>query len=304
MIVLKPNKLLAAGLISTNAMETVALWNAATSYAVGNLVRRDTTNRIYECLTAGVNADLPEVSAALATGARWLDTGPTNKYAILDEQINTKTSATTQLTYVIAPTACTAVALFGIEGAYSATVTVRDGLAGAVVFSKTQALDATVITDWFEYFFELSVPKPDLIVTNIPPYHNAHVTVTLTATSGTTVKCGVFLAGFTYDLGTTNYGASAGIIDYSKKDTDEFGNTTFVRRAYSKRLSAKLDVPNSKLNKIQYVLAELRATPSAWMGTNEFGYDPLTVYGFYKDFSIEVQYADWSTCSLEIEGLI
>jgi hypothetical protein len=304
MIVLKPNKLSASSLISTNAVETVALWNAATNYTVGTLVRRDTTNRIYECLTAGVNADLPEVSAALATGARWLDTGPSNKYAILDEQIATKTSATTQLTFVIAPTACTSVALFGIEGAYSATITVRDGVAGPIVFTKTQALDATLITDWFEYFFELSVPKPDLIVTGIPPYHNAHVTVTLTGTTGVTVKCGVFLAGFTYDLGATNYGASAGIIDYSKKDTDEFGNTAFVRRAYSKRLSAKLDVPNTKLNKIQYVLAELRATPSAWMGTNEFGYDPLTVYGFYKDFSIEVQYADWSACSLEIEGLI
>lgn len=304
MIVLKPNKLSAASLISTNAVETVALWAAGTTYAVGNLVRRDTTNRIYECLTAGVNADLPEVSAALATGARWLDTGPSNKYAILDEQVNTTTKSTTTLVFTIAPGVCTSFALFGIKGAYVAAVEVRNGLAGPVVFTKTQSLNGTIISDWFEYFFELTIPKPDWLVTGIPPYSDAHVTITLTAVSGAAVECGVFLAGFTYDLGATNYGATAGIIDYSKKDTDEFGNTTFVRRAYSKRMNATLDVPNYRLNKIQYILAELRATPSAWMGTNEFGYDPLTVYGFYKDFSIEVQYADWSSCSLEIEGLI
>lgn len=303
MIVLKPNVLPASALVSTNAVETVALWNAATNYTVGTKVRRDTTNRIYENLIAGVDATLPEV-AVLQSTPRWLDLEPSNKYAILDEQVNSTTKTTTTQVFTIATTACTAIALFGIKGAHTAAVEVRNGAGGPVVFTKTQALDATIITDWFDYFFELSIPKPDWIVTGIPPYSNAHVTVTLTAASGVTVECGVFLAGFTYDLGATNYGASAAIIDYSKKETDEFGNTTFVRRAYSKRLNAKLDVPNAKLNKIQYVLAELRATPSAWMGTNEFGYDPLTLYGFYKDFSIEVQYADMSVCSLEIEGLI
>lgn len=303
MIVLKPNKLTPASLIYTNAVETVPLWAAGTNYTVGTLARRDTTNRIYENLIAGVDAALPEV-AQLDELPRWLDVGPTNRYACMDEQVNTATKATTSLTLTFATGPCTAIALFGLTGATSAEIEVTNGAEGPVVFTKTVTLDATIVTNWFDYFFELSVPKPDLVITGIPPYYSARVTVVLTGATGVSIGCGVFLAGFTYDLGATNYGATAGITDYSKKDTDDFGNTTFVRRDYSKRMNVKLTVPNDRLNKIQYVLAELRATPSAWIGTSEPGFDPLTVYGFYKDFAIEVEYATQSRCDLEIEGLI
>lgn len=303
MKVIKPNKLTAASLTSTNAVETVAAWNAATNYTVGALALRTTTNRIYECLIAGVSAVTPEASELLAIQG-WLDTGPTNKQAVLDEQVNTKSTATTSLVFTVATGPCNSIALFGITNAYAAQVTVRSSLGGAVVFTSTNTLDGTIINDWYEYFFELGVPKPDLILTGIPPFYSAHATVTLTGFSGDKVGCGVFVAGNEFDLGVTQYGASAGIIDYSKKETDEFGNTLFVRRAYSKRMSVKLELPNSKLNKIQFVLAELRATPCAWMGAPVAGFDPLTVYGFYRDFSIDVEYFDHSLCNIEIEGLI
>lgn len=303
MVVVKPNTLAASALVSTSAVETVPLWNPATSYEAGDVVRRDTTNRLYENVIAGVDSKLPEV-AELDEIPRWLDVGPTNKYAILDEQVGTTSKATSPLVFTVKTGTCTSVALFGIKNAHTAVIVVTNGLAGAEVYSKTVNLDATVINNWFDYFFELSVPKPDLVLTDIPPYFNAHVTVTLIGVTGTTVECGVFLAGLNYELGATQYGATAGITDYSRKDTDDFGNATFVRRAYSKRMNVKLTVDNIQLNKIQYVLAELRATPSAWLGTNVPGYDPLTVYGFYKDFTIEVEYSNQSRCDLEIEGLI
>lgn len=109
--------------------------------------------------------------------------------------------------------------------------------------------------------------------------------------------------GTFYTLGDTQYGASVGIIDYSRKETDAFGVTTFVRRAYSKRMSAKLMLDNVQMNKVQRVLADLRATPCAWIGADDVTYAPLVVYGFYKDFSIEVAYPTASYCSLEVEGL-
>ena len=138
-------------------------------------------------------------------------------------------------------------------------------------------------------------------MTDLPPYGDAHITVVLTGTG--TVECGICLAGTFYTLGDTQYGASVGIIDYSRKETDAFGVTTFVRRAYSKRMSAKLMLDNVQMNKVQRVLADLRATPCAWIGADDVTYAPLQVYGFYKDFSIEVAYPTASYCSLEVEGL-
>ena len=303
MIVLKPNPLTFSSIVSTNAVETVTPWNSSTVYSAGDRVRRDTTQRIYECVIAGADATTPEV-AELAEIPKWIDVGPTNRMAMLDEQVNTTTKATSPLTFTIRTRTCTAVGLFGIRGAHTAAVTVRNGSGGPVVYQKSTVLDGTIINDWFDYFFEEPVPKPDLVLLNIPPYFNAHITVSLIGATGDTVECGVFLAGRTYQLGATQYGATASITDYSRKDTDDFGNATFVRRPYSKRMNAKVTVDNVKLNKIQYVLAELRATPSAWIATAERGFDPLTVYGFYKDFTIEVEYATESRCDIEIEGLI
>jgi hypothetical protein len=41
---------------------------------------------------------------------------------------------------------------------------------------------------------------------------------------------------------------------------------------------------------------------AVWVGSEE--YASMIVYGFYKDFSIEISYPTVSICSLEIEGLV
>jgi hypothetical protein len=298
--VVKPNTLT---LLSTNAAHTCAAWSAATSYTVGDYVYLASTNRVYECLVAGVNATSPDVSALEAV-PRWLDYSPTNPYAVMDEQVNTRTYATTQLVFTVATGPATAIALFGIVNAYEAVIEARSSSGGTLVYTRTVNLDGTKITDWYEYFFELYVPKPEVILTDLPPYYNAAVTITLTGVTGAQVGCGVVIAGKSYAIGTALHGAAASINDYSRKETDEFGITTFVRRAYSKRMSLKTVINNTLLNKVQYVLAEVRATPCAWLGVPVAGYDPLNVFGFYKSFDIEIQYADYSQISIEIEGLI
>ena len=52
---------------------------------------------------------------------------------------------------------------------------------------------------------------------------------------------------------------------------------------------------------VEAVVAALRATPVLWIGSESF--ESLTVYGFYKEFSIDIAYPTVSYCSLTIEGL-
>lgn len=296
MKVIKPATIAAANLVSTTATETVAAWSAAAAYVVGNQVLRTTTERIYQRLIAGTTATAPESDTV-----NWLDIGPSNRWAMFDSEISTQTSRASSLSVVVKPGYVNALAMFGLEGS-TATITVRDALAGSIVYGPaTINLDGTIIADWYQYFFEPFVQLSDTVLTDLPPYGNAHVTVDLVSTG--TVKCGILALGTVYDLGGTEFGASVRIIDYSRKDTDAFGVTTFVKRAYSKRITLRTMFDNAQLNKIQKVLADLRATPCAWIGTEEDGYEPLTVYGFYRDFSIDVAYVNTSYCSIEIEGL-
>lgn len=302
MKVIKPTAVTAAILISTDATETYSAWAGATAYTAGDKVILTSTQRIYERLVSGTTATSPELDAT-----NWLDFGPTNKWAMFDNEVNTQTANATSLTVVLKPGYVNSISFFGLEG-QTLDITVRDALAGSIVYGNSTLtgplsinLDGTLISDWYMYFFEAFTQLGEVVLTDLPPYGDAHITITITST--TTAKCGICAVGTFYDLGGTQYGATVGIIDYSKKETDTFGVTTFVRRAFSKRMTAKMVLDNGQLNKIQRVLADLRATPCAWIGTDATGFESLMVFGFYKDFSIDVAYASTSYCSTEIEGL-
>jgi len=299
MKVIKPIPITSAELVSTTATETVALWDVATTYALNDQARLDT--RIYQCVMG------PNTGHAVTDAAWWIDVGPANQWAMFDSEIGTQTQAASTFTVVLKPGYCNGLALFGLVG-NTAEITVRDALAGAIVYGndtltgpKIINLDGTIITDWYQYYFEPFVQRGDVVLSDLPIFGDAHITITITGTG--TVKCGVCLVGTAYTLGDAEYGATAGITDYSRKDTSAFGDTTFVRRAYSKRMSVKLMLPNAQLNKVHSVLADVRAMPCAWIGTDTSGFEPLNVFGFYRDFSIDVAYATASYCSLEIEGL-
>lgn len=296
MKVVKPTPITSALLASTTATETYAEYNAGTAYALDDIATIAATQRMWQCIQ-GPSTGNPPASSPLY----WTDIGPSNVGAMFDSEISTVTTATTTLTVVIKPGYVNSLALFGLVG-QTLTVTVRDALAGAIVYGPVAVnLDGTVITDWYMYFFEPFVQLAEVVLTDLVPYADAHITITLDGAG--TVECGICLAGTYYGLGDTEFGANVSIIDYSRKNTSATGITSFEQRAYSKRMSARLMLDTVQINKVQRVLADLRATPCAWIGTDEPGFEPLTVYGFYRDFSIDVAYPTKSYCSLEVEGL-
>lgn len=298
MQVLIPTAVTAPMLVSSTATETVALWAAGTAYAVGARALRTTTNRIYERVVAGTTPTTPESDVT-----NWFDYGPSNTWACLDAQVSTRTTANTSLVITLATGTIDSLAILNLVGV-TARLQVRDGLGGTVVFDDTQGLDGNVLTDWYQYFYsDPLVLRNSVVWQNIPLYASSHATLTLTASGA--LALGQISFGRMADLGYAQYGASVGIVDYSVKSTDAFGNTTFVKRAFSKRLNVELMLENTRLNRVQNTLYNLRATPALWLATDVPSLaEPLLVFGFYKDFSTVVQYATQSLCSLEIEGLI
>ena len=118
------------------------------------------------------------------------------------------------------------------------------------------------------------------------------------------VSLGEFIFGSLTDLGQVQYGLTAGIVDYSRKDTDEFGNVSLVERPFSKRLSCEFFVDNFRINRVQQLLISLRAKPSVWVATDNPTFEEAAIiYGFYRDFSLKIAYPNHSIYSIEIEGL-
>lgn len=208
------------------------------------------------------------------------------------------------LTVVVQPSKFNSIVIVNTI-ADSATVQVQEGLGGPITYEQTVILNAanTGVSDWSQYFFnEVEAPKNQAYLENIPGSGNSVVTLNFFGTSQ--VSVGQVIFGDLVQIGKTQYGAQAGIIDYSRKVTDEFGNTSFVRRAFSKRLECQVFVDRKDVNRVQTLLSNLRATPVFWIATDDPDYSvPMVIYGFYRDFNTTIAYPSVSLCNLQIEGL-
>ena len=296
MRLIRPTTLTDAMLTSSTAPETdYPAWSSATAYAVGARVILTATHRRYEALAGSTNIS-PSTDPT-----KWLDLGPTNRWAMFDARVGTATSRTGSLQVGLAPGTIDALALIDTE-AESATVTLTAG--GVQVYSRSQTFNVggVAIDNWFSWFFEPLGQKTSMLFLDVPVYAAGQLSVTLTRDNpADSVSCGTLLVGRQLSLGDTEHGADIGIIDYSRKETDQFGVTSVVERAFAKRMTAKVVMPTDAIDDIHRSLAALRATPVLWIGSESF--ESLTVYGFYKEFSIDIAYPTVSYCSLTIEGL-
>ena len=289
-------------LVSTSAVETLSNWAAGTYALNAKVLHPLTVNGVtfkYQWTSLVAN----NTATPGTDPTKWLQGDVGNKDAMFDGQVGVSTTGTSPLTVTIRAPLANAVGFVGLVGS-QLVVTVTDDGAAPAVYSRTVNLDGTIILDWYQYFFEPFVQLGEVVLTDLPPYLLGRISATLT--SGSPVSIGEIVWGTVYVLGDRGIeqGASVSIIDYSRKDTDEFGTTTFVRRAFSKRLSGQFLLENTKLNAVQRILADLRAVPSVYIGSDDSTYAPLVVYGFYRDFSIDIAYPTFSECRIEVEGLI
>ena len=285
-------------LVSTTATNAEADWSSGTTYGLGNI--RTYASKRWESLQASNTNHQPDISPTW-----WLDLGADNKHAMFDTQVSTSTTAVTSMTVVYKPLAIIdTIALINVQAAL-VTVTIRDGLAGPIIYENSAGISGANIANWSEYFFnDPLVERTQIIFYDIPPYANAHVTLVFTNSTGETVSCSQAVFGSVFQIGGTQYGANAGIVDYSLKETDEFGTITFVERAFSKRLSAIVYVKNTELNRVQSLLYSVRAKPSVWIASDDPNFqEALVIYGFYREFSTDIAYPNHSLCSLEVESL-
>lgn len=298
MKVLAPIAVTDSMLTSSTVPETDhAEWVAGTTYTAGQKVIRLTTHKVYEALTS-TTGDTPETSPT-----KWLDLGATNRWKAFDQKVGTATTQTGSIEWVIVPGQTVgSVGLLELV-ADSVRVRVSDATDG-IVYDSTQTLTGAITSaDWFAYFFEPISRRPFALFADLPSYRDPTITITVSGLAGEEVRCGVCLLGQWHEFAdAVRYGASAGIVDYSKRTVDDFGNVQITERAFSKRASWQMLVANTDIDKLQRTLASLRATPALYIGSDRF--DATLVYGFYRDFEITIEYYTHSECTIELEGLI
>lgn len=299
-----PTTITDALLVSSTVPETDhAEWFAAGVYQAGQHVIRTATHSIFRKISStGSNATPPEQDAV-----NWVRIGPTNRWAMFDKVVGTKTTATAgslnanaEIVVKLRPgTVVRGLALLDLD-VDGVTVEMKAG--GVTVYSRSMdPLGSEEDTDnWWDYFFGAIKRRSVVILTDLPPYAEGEITVTLRGHGS--ISIGTLIVGRYHELGGVLVNASHGITDYSKKDRDDFGNVSLVERPFNKRMSLPILLDTAAVNAASRRLSDIRATPVVWIASRSM--DVLIIYGFYKDWSITIPGRVKSTCSLEIEGLV
>ena len=272
-----------AMLVSSSVAETdYTAWSAGTAYSVGNRVMRAVAgvHANFERLVAGTTATAPENDPI-----NWVRVGPTNRWAMLDGAVGTSTSGTASISVTLTPGVVRGLALLDldVEG-----VTVTMVVDGDTVY--TRVIDPVGsqedVDSWYAYFFEAIQRRRTVVLTDLPAYGEAEITIT--ATGAGAISIGSCVLGPIYELGDVQVDASVGIVDYSKKNVDDFGVVTVAERAYAKRMTLPLMLATNTVSVAAQRLARIRAKPVVWIGSADI--DALinaTIVDAIKDASAE-----------------
>ena len=103
------------------------------------------------------------------------------------------------------------------------------------------------------------------------------------------------------EIGHCVYGTEVGIVDYSRKDRNPFGEIEIIERGYSDVVRYKVEVETNRLQIIKDTLAGVRAVHANYVGHTDFSVIAVPE-GYLNSFSITIDNWKISSLTLEVEG--
>ncbi len=101
-------------------------------------------------------------------------------------------------------------------------------------------------------------------------------------------------------IGECLVGTDVGIVDYSRKERDEFGDITVIERGYTDYITYRVQIETSRADEVRTKLASVRAVLAAYVGTEK--YVVTEVQGYLNNFTITLDSDTYSSLSLEVES--
>ena len=294
-----PSPVTDASLIASNVPESdYPVYSASATYAAD----------AYVIVTTGVHRIYQNNSGASQTGVYpptnptvWRDVAATNRWRMFDVYSSTITSNPDSIIVELTTTSSSnTLALLALQATH-VIVKVTHPTDGIVLNKTYDMLNVGVIDGLYDWLFVDRETKTQLLELALPPYRGLTVRVEIHAAGGV-AQCGTLILGRQYVLGKLNWGYSWGLVDYSRKETNEDGIITIKERGFSSQPEFSLSVDLHDFDAVARLAAKYRATPAVWIAGSE--QEVMTVFGFYKDFRLVVPHSAWAECSLQIEGLI
>ena len=286
--------------------DTRPLWNSTATYKAGDQVYMANVHRVYESLKDANVGKLPSdiTNQFNAAGAPtwWNDLGPTNKFAMFDGLVSTASEMASPAVITLKPGQFNGFAMIGIDAdTYSAQV--LDAPGGNVVYNEPEtALEGSQPTDYYEYFFGRFKPLTRLVRTNIDPYSNAVLKITLTKANGP-VKVGMLAVGDMQPSGIPMRGASIEPQDFSVIKQDGFQRTKIIKRANATGMSITTKMDEADAGSVLESIKGVLGVPVVVVGSEAAKYEWMTVFGLVSARMSPDDYP-FVTLNMTVKGLI
>ena len=258
-------------------------------------------------------------------GTNWLNLGATNRWAMFDQYVLSSSASTVAATSTV-PSEFTVeidsgnanyIGLFNLNCS-KIYLEYKKSTGVYQEFNETNFPNVKEIQNyypyefqrdtqsWLDYLFGDFIWKRDIV---FPIQWDKVSSIRIkfeNSAEGQFAECGMCVVGQSYYVGETQYGASSGILSFSRKDRNEYTGYTYLKKGNSaKKMDIDVMIDNSKYNRIHSIMSSADGLPIILQGNNSgTGFEPFMVYGFLASFDMTVKYPKKSLCTIEAEGLI
>ena len=281
--VLVPIEITSAMITSSTIAEPAAgetAWVSAGTYTKGQEVISTATHRVYSALIdhAG-RTTTPDLDRDY-----WNDERATMKFLAFDADTSSQGLVTTPFTYVLRPRLFfNAVVIYAPVGA-AISVVVKDAPGGSVIYTFSSDL-YNLPLDWYDWGLGVVKMRSKLILSDITPYPDAELTITITGAPGASVGAGMIAVGDLRPLmgdaqwGGVEYGATAEPVNFGFVGVDKWGKNISRPGRVATDMRFRVQMPKDVGDYFLGCVQDALTTAAAWICTDLAGYDGLNVFG-------------------------
>ena len=295
-----PEYTIDATLQATNVTESeYPVYDQLTTYALNETLIYIDTNKHW-VIRSLIADNVGNIPTGLSSDENWVKVSETNRWKMFDQKTTSQTVNEDSIEVTLfGINTMDSLALLNLDCA-SIDVNILDVNMNQIYDTSVDMVSVENVYDWYTYFFAPIIRKTDLVLTDIPPYAQTTVTISINF-EGSTAKCGTCILGSKVDLGLARYGTKISSIDYSVKQADDFGDFTIAERGYSKTMDVLAYIEKPFTDFTANILNQYRATPVVYVATQE--YTSSYIYGFHKTWEIDYTYPEQNQLTMEIYGL-
>lgn len=275
--------------------ENFPLWQKNAEYKTGDMVIYD--GRIYKAIGDFTSSFIPEVDIN-----NFVDFGAVNKMAFSDSLVSSQTKKEIsddsgefleiQLNFY------DYVDTFAFININAQKIQVEGFDEDFICYSRPK------VDSWWDYFYQDVELKNNKIIKLNKKIVGA-VTFRVYPVAGLSAV-GMLLGGTDFYVGEVLGNAQVGAISYTKKITDEWGNTFIRQGKTAKKNSYEVVTDTHRTDLITMALnRSLERGVCVFVGdSRDSGYDALTVVGILTEFDLAISTLDKSELTIGIEGVI